>query len=203
MSRLTPRIRIFVAVVVTAALSAGVTSVMTAGATTPTTTYYACLKAGKLTKVGTVAPTCKAPATQISWNSVGPQGPPGPVNPTTYDWSGSVPSTGFGTLTSSLDGSTVIPTGSIVSLVAGTITGNFTSCTDGPTTVYFNTPGDNVANWSQSGNVTGAAPTSTKTVTLSSGGAMSWQVVCSGFGSLPTVSFNVIFTVTPPPTIYS
>jgi hypothetical protein len=75
MSRFTPRIRIVAAVVVTAALSIGVMSVMTAGATTPNATYYACLAKGKLSKVGTTSPTCSSKASVISWNSVGPPGP--------------------------------------------------------------------------------------------------------------------------------
>jgi Pentapeptide repeats (8 copies) len=45
-------------------------------------TYYACLKSGKLTKVGTTAPSCVAPATQLSGNSEGPTGSQGPPGPT-------------------------------------------------------------------------------------------------------------------------
>jgi hypothetical protein len=48
-----------------------------ASASGPNLTYYGCLKKGKLIQMGTVPPTCKAPATQISWNSQGPQGLPG------------------------------------------------------------------------------------------------------------------------------
>jgi len=44
----------------------------------PVVTYYACLKAGKLTKVGTTSPSCPKGATVISWNSTGPRGPAGP-----------------------------------------------------------------------------------------------------------------------------
>jgi hypothetical protein len=33
------------------------------------TTYYACLKGGKLTSVGTLPPNCKAPAIPISWGN--------------------------------------------------------------------------------------------------------------------------------------
>jgi hypothetical protein len=70
-------------------VAVGVAAAVTAGAS-GTSTYYACLKAGKLTKVGASAPTCVAPATQISWNSQGPpgadgaigaQGPAGPQGP--------------------------------------------------------------------------------------------------------------------------
>jgi hypothetical protein len=52
--------------------------VLSAGAAS-STTYYACLKSGTLSKVGTTAPTCTSPATQISWNQTGPQGPTGPA----------------------------------------------------------------------------------------------------------------------------
>jgi len=45
--------------------------------TSTTTTYYACLSKGKLSKVATAAPKCKAPASSVSWNSVGPPGPAG------------------------------------------------------------------------------------------------------------------------------
>lgn len=52
-----------------------------ASASGPTSTYYGCLAKGKLTSVGTVAPTCKPSATQISWNSQGPTGPRGATGP--------------------------------------------------------------------------------------------------------------------------
>jgi len=60
---------VIVTALVTAALTVGVTAAVTAGASGTNTTYYACLKSGKLTGVGTIAPTCKPPATPISWNS--------------------------------------------------------------------------------------------------------------------------------------
>ncbi len=80
-----PRSIVLVAVGVIggATIVTGVAVGMTAGASGPSTTYYACLKAGRLTHVGTTAPTCKSTATQISWNSVGPQGPPGAPSPVT------------------------------------------------------------------------------------------------------------------------
>jgi hypothetical protein len=59
------------------AISAVTSAVVVAGASGPGTTYYACLKSGKLTAVGTTPPTCKSGATVISWNSQGPAGPPG------------------------------------------------------------------------------------------------------------------------------
>ena len=40
-------------------------------------TYYACLKSGKLTQVGSVKPTCAGGSTLISWNATGPAGPSG------------------------------------------------------------------------------------------------------------------------------
>ena len=60
-------------------------SVAAMGATSSGTTYYACLKNGNLSNVGTSAPDCKAKQTLISWNQegpVGPQGPQGPIGPT-------------------------------------------------------------------------------------------------------------------------
>ncbi len=66
-----------------ALLATGLTiGVTEASASGPGTTYYGCLAKGKLTSVGTVAPTCKASSTLISWNSQGPTGPQGPVGPT-------------------------------------------------------------------------------------------------------------------------
>ena len=64
-------------VVAIAALAAVTSAVVIAGASGPSTTYYACLYKGKLTEVGTTAPTnCKVKP-PISWNSQGPSGPPG------------------------------------------------------------------------------------------------------------------------------
>jgi hypothetical protein len=68
---------VVVGVIAGATIATGVAIGVTAGANGPSTTYYACLKSGRLTGVGTTAPTCKGTATQMSWNSVGPQGPPG------------------------------------------------------------------------------------------------------------------------------
>lgn len=65
------------AAILGASLATGVTMAVTAGANGPNVTYYACLKSGKLSSVGTSAPTCKRNATQINWNSIGPQGPSG------------------------------------------------------------------------------------------------------------------------------
>ena len=59
-------------------------SVAAMGASSSGSTYYACLKNGNLSQVGTSAPECKAQETLISWNQegpVGPQGPQGPIGP--------------------------------------------------------------------------------------------------------------------------
>jgi hypothetical protein len=60
-----------------------VTLVMTeavSGGATGDTTWYACLKGGKMSQVGTTPPgACKTP---MSWNSQGPQGPIGPTGDT-------------------------------------------------------------------------------------------------------------------------
>ena len=57
-------------------------SVLSAGATATSTTYYACLaRSGLLIDVGTTAPTCPGGSTLISWGSVGPQGPAGATGP--------------------------------------------------------------------------------------------------------------------------
>jgi len=64
-------------IVIGALLAGGLAFGVAASATTPSTTYYACLAGGSLSKVGTVKPTCTLPAKLISWNSTGPQGPPG------------------------------------------------------------------------------------------------------------------------------
>jgi len=63
------------------ALGAGLTFAVDAGATGSSTTYYACLKGGKLTAVGTTPPTCSSSSTQISWNSEGAQGATGAAGP--------------------------------------------------------------------------------------------------------------------------
>jgi hypothetical protein len=67
-----------VGVIAGATIVGGIAVGLTAGASGPGTTYFACLKSGRLTHVGTTPPTCTGAATQISWNSIGPQGPAGP-----------------------------------------------------------------------------------------------------------------------------
>ena len=44
-------------------------------------TYYACLKNGSLSAVGTAPPKCPTGASLISWNQSGPPGAPGPAGP--------------------------------------------------------------------------------------------------------------------------
>jgi hypothetical protein len=84
------RVAVVVAILVFAtATGAGVLAVGAAG----TTTYYACLKGGTLTKVGTTAPTCATPATQISWDQTGPQGPAGAPGNTILSGTGAPTST--------------------------------------------------------------------------------------------------------------
>jgi type VI secretion system secreted protein Hcp len=75
--------RTLVALVAVGALLVGglVSGVIEASASASSQTYYACLARGKLTGVGTTAPTCPGTATQISWNSQGAPGPTGPQGP--------------------------------------------------------------------------------------------------------------------------
>ena len=71
-------LRVVVAAAITLSAVAVGAGVLAAGAaSSSTTTYYACLKSGMLSNVGTSAPKCTSPATQISWNQTGPQGPAG------------------------------------------------------------------------------------------------------------------------------
>jgi len=71
-------LRVVVAAAIALSAVAVGAGVLSAGAAS-STTYYACLKSGTLSKVGTTAPTCTSPATQISWSQTGPQGPAGPA----------------------------------------------------------------------------------------------------------------------------
>jgi hypothetical protein len=83
---------VIVTAIVAAGLTVGATAAVDAGASGSSVTYYACLKSGKLTDVGTSSPTCKSGAALISWSSQGPQGLPGAngtdgTNGVTYDCS--------------------------------------------------------------------------------------------------------------------
>ncbi len=70
-----------IATVATAVLAVGVTAAVTAGASTGGSTYYACLRSGKLIDVGVAAPSCPGGTSQISWNSQGSAGQAGPQGP--------------------------------------------------------------------------------------------------------------------------
>ena len=63
--------------VAAAAVTLGITAAVMSGAAGTAQTYYACLKAGALSKVGTTAPTCVSSSKLISWNAVGPTGATG------------------------------------------------------------------------------------------------------------------------------
>jgi hypothetical protein len=78
-----PSKRVFARAGILAATAAvaSVASVAFVGASTPPTKYYACLQAGTLSKVGTAAPACAAPAQRISWSSTPPAGVVGPPGP--------------------------------------------------------------------------------------------------------------------------
>lgn len=65
------KLRLLIAAGVGATVALGVSfavQAMASGSSSPTT-YYACLKAGKLSQVGISAPTCSSKATPIQWNS--------------------------------------------------------------------------------------------------------------------------------------
>jgi hypothetical protein len=80
------KLRLAMAAVVGAVISLGLTlGVQEVVAQGSGTTYYACLKAGLLTKVGTAPPTCGSKATSISWDQQGPQGPSGVSHAYTND----------------------------------------------------------------------------------------------------------------------
>lgn len=64
-----------------ATLGVGTTLALSAGADGSSTTYYACLKGGKLSDVGTATPTCASSSTQISWGAQGATGATGPQGP--------------------------------------------------------------------------------------------------------------------------
>ena len=70
-----PKAVLLIAVAMIAgAAGAGLTAAVNAGASGGNVTYYACLKSGKLTSVGTAPPACAGTAMQISRGSQGPQG---------------------------------------------------------------------------------------------------------------------------------
>jgi Pentapeptide repeats (8 copies) len=77
-----PRVALLLTVAVIIGATTGITLTVAAGAQGSSTTYYGCVSAkGSLSKVGATAPACPGQSTQISWNSVGPQGAAGPQGP--------------------------------------------------------------------------------------------------------------------------
>ena len=73
------RFRFLIAVPIAAllVLSGYGASSLLAGASSTPVSYFACLNAGTLTKVGTKSPKCPSGAKVITWNQVGPSGAPG------------------------------------------------------------------------------------------------------------------------------
>ena len=74
---------VIVGVITGAMVVTGVTAAVAAGSNATGKEYFACLAKGELSKVGGKPPTCST-GKVISWNSVGPQGPPGPESQSTY-----------------------------------------------------------------------------------------------------------------------
>jgi hypothetical protein len=68
----------------------------TADTSSTSTTFYACLKSGELSNVGTTPPTCPTKSTRISWNQQGPAGVSGLNGKTVLNGSGA-PSNALGT----------------------------------------------------------------------------------------------------------
>ena len=81
MGRWTTTRIVLVSALAAGSLGVGMTLALSAGATGSSTTYYGCLKGGKLSSVGTAAPTCPTAATQISWGAQGPTGATGAQGP--------------------------------------------------------------------------------------------------------------------------
>jgi hypothetical protein len=165
------------------------------------TTYYACLAKGKLSKVGTTSPTCSSKTSAISWDSVGPPGPQGSPGQFVYDWNTTFPGTGAGF--DEYHAATVLTAGSEITVLSASITGDFSSCPS--TVVDFGDPGTSskIAIWQPSGSVTDQAPSTTESATLDSSASATMTAFCGGNGTVPTFSFNIVFTVLPPPTPYS
>ena len=189
--------------VLAAGLAFGVTQASAGG---PAVTYYACLKSGKLTQVGTSSPTCRSGATSISWNSQGPEGPVGPGSQT-YNWNANVPAGSSTTVYTT--GNTELSSGSTVAITSALLTGNFSACVHGWSVAFYSSEGSGYpAIWSSGTNVTNLPPTSTSPETLTAQSPMLvvGQYCISSSGStipLPAYSFNVTFTVVPSPTPYS
>ena len=143
--------------VLAAALAFGVTQASAGG---PAVTYYACLKSGKLTQVGTSAPTCRSGATSISWNS---QGPEGPVGPGTQTYNSERQRTGGKPTTVYTAGNTELPSGSTVTATSALLTGNFSACVHGGSAAFYSSNGASILRTGQSGRT---SPTSHPPVQL-------------------------------------
>jgi uncharacterized protein YjbI with pentapeptide repeats len=126
----------------------------------------------------------------------------------TYQWSGTLPGNGAGS--SELTGSTVIPAGSTVIMSqASTINGDFSGCYMASfnfQTTAATSPSTAIGVWppplSIEMDLFGAFITS---VTFTTSGPMQVSGSCTGLDeAYPSVSFDITFTVTPPPpTAYS
>lgn len=173
-----------------------VTAAVTAGASGSSSSYYACLKAGKLTKVGTTAPTCTGTATQISW----PSQIPAVVPPEEQDtWAATLPAT-----VGEVDSTTQITAGSTLKGVSATLTGNLSSCTSGfIVNVFkdFSSPDNYIATWFESSGsnyTTPLAATSNigTSITTSSSGSLSMDGTCMNGGGPVSWPSGVSVTVT-------
>jgi hypothetical protein len=140
----------------------------------------------------------------------GPMGPAGGVS--VYTWSdGNGDGDG-----NSVQGSTLLPAGSTITLDSGSLSGFFDGCVAAPgdplvvpfsVQFYDVADGTAIATWTEkgnAGNVSDDVPGSTTTVTLSTQTPLGFRATCEGdeLGGL-SYTFNVSFTVTAPPTIYS
>lgn len=186
--------------VVTAISVAGATvcatAAVTAGASGSGSSYYACLKAGKLTKVGTAAPACTGSATQISW----PSSIPATVPPEEQDtWTTTL---GSG---SGLAGSTdQITAGSELEGISATLTGNLSSCTSGFLVNIVkdaSSPSEFVATWFESSGSNYTTPLAAtndldSTNTTSSSGSITISGNCIAGGDPVLWPSGVSVTVT-------
>lgn len=92
-------------------------------ATASPTTYYACVKAGTMSKVGTSRPTCLGKGnTRISWNQVGPAGPAGSPGAAGATGAPGAPGAGMNYLAGTAD----LHIGSTVAFTTALSTANYT-----------------------------------------------------------------------------
>jgi hypothetical protein len=203
------KLRMIVLGVIIGTFLAGGTAlgVAKASGTNSSTIYYACLVKGKLAKVGTTSPTCPKNGTVISWGSTGPQGPAGLANTTEYLWTGTLPSSPSGT--SKIIASTVIPSGSVLTLVSASISGNFSACDQSSVDAFFDVQTPTViARWGGTNTDFVAAPPdlTESPVTMPGSVPLGINDECFGPSSLiavPALNFTITFDVTPTPTAYS